>query len=207
MCVPVRRLRSKATRQQISYLVVSALVVTSTIAVSIGCGKSGTESGSEINLVRNGFLKVRHSDGSVKTYDSATIGRALERKFKNGTWRQFTTPEGVVVEFDATVLPATLYKKGFSVWSPFLKKESAGNFGVPGEKGSLSLRAVTTCVNDDQKRVAVAQNGGRIVIDCRLLFQMQFTVSANKSNFDLCYISLATFDTDDQGKALGYIYG
>jgi hypothetical protein len=207
MCVPVRRLRSEATLQQISYLVVCALVVTSTVAVSIGCGKSGAESGSEINLVRNGFLKVRRGDGSVKTYDSATIGTALERKFKNGTWRQYTTPEGVVVEFDATVLPATLYKRGFSVWSPFLKKEIAGKFGVPGEEGSLSLRAATTCIDDGRKRVAVAQNGGRIVIDCRLLFQMQFTVSADRSSFDLRYISLATFDTDDEGKALGYIYG
>jgi hypothetical protein len=207
MCVPVRRLRAKATLQQVSCLVVCALVVASTVAISIGCGRSGAESNSEINLVRNGFLKVRAGDGSVKTYDSAIIGTALERKFTNGTWRQFTAPEGVVVEFDATVLPATLYKKGFSVWSPFLKKESAVNFGVPDEKGSVSLRAATTCISDSQKRVAVAQNGGRIVIDCRLLFQMQFTVSANGRNFDLRYISLATFDTDDQGKVFGYIYG
>ena len=110
------------------------------------------------------------------------------------------------MEFDAAVLPATLYRDGFSVWSAFLNKTSAAIWGVPGEKGSLSLRPATTCINDDSKRVAIAKNGGRIVIDCKLLFKVQFTVSADRRNFDLRDISLATFDTDDRDRVLGYIY-
>jgi hypothetical protein len=207
MYVRVCSLRSSGTPLRICCFVISALLITSTLAVSVGCGKFSTKSDLGINLVRNGFLKVRLSDSSVKIYDSMTIGKALERKFKNGIWRQFTSPEGELVEFDATVWPATLYQSGFSVWSPFLKKDTAETWGVPGEKGSLSLRAATTCIDDGQKRVAVGHNGGRIVIDCRLLFQMQFRVAADESTFDLHYISLATFDTDDQGKTLGYIYG
>jgi hypothetical protein len=82
-----------------------ALVITSTLVVSVGCTTSGNKSISEINLVRNGFLKIRLSDTRIKTYDSATVGKALERKFTNGTWRQFTSPEGVVVEFDAVTCP------------------------------------------------------------------------------------------------------
>lgn len=201
MCVPVRRLRSKARLQRISAFVVCAL------AVSVACGRSATESRSEIDFVRNGFLKVPLGDGTVKTYGSETIGQALERKFKNGAWRQLTTSDSVVVEFDAAVAPATLYQNGFSVWAPFLDKRTAATFGVPNEKGSLSMRAATACINDPKKRVAISHSGGRIVIDCRLSFQMRFTVSADKRHFDLRYISLATFNTDDQAKVLGYIYG
>ncbi len=183
-----------------------ALLVTGTLAVSVGCGTSGTKFNSEIDLVRNSCLKIRLGDARIKTYDSATIGKALGRKFTNGTWRQFTTPEGVVVEFDAAVLPATLYRDGFSVWSAFLSKSNAVIWGVPAEKGSVSLRPATTCINDHYKRVAIAKNGGRIVIDCRLLFKVQFTVSADRRNIDLRDISLATFDTDDRARVLDYIY-
>ncbi len=205
MCVAVRRFSFQARLQWIFCVVVCTLVSTGTLAVSTGCSKSARKSGSEINLVRNGFLKVRRNDATVKMYDSASVGNTLERKFKGGIWRQFISPEGVVVEFDAAVSPATLYQDGFSVWSPFLNKESAATWGAPGEKGSLSLRAATTCINDGQKRVLVHRSG-RVVIDCKLLFLMQFTVSANRKDFDLRYISLATFDTDDQDKVLSYIY-
>ena len=206
MRVPVHDVSSQAALWWFCCSVASALVVTSTLALSVGCSKSGQKSDSEINLVRNGFLKIRLGDARIKTYDSATVGKALERKFTNGTWRQFSTFEGVVVEFDAAVWPATLYRDGFSVWSAFVSKTSAASLGVPAEKGSLGLRPATTCINDDYKRVAIAKHGGRIVIDCRLLFKVQFTVSADSRNFDLRDISLATFDTDDRDRVLGYIY-
>jgi hypothetical protein len=112
----------------------------------------------------------------------------------------------VVVEFDAAVLPATLYRDGFSLWSAFLSKSNAAIWGVPAEKGSVSLRPATTCINDHYKQVAIAKNGGRIVIDCRLLFKVQFTVSADRRNIDLRDISLAIFDTDDRARVLDYIY-
>ena len=206
MCVLVCPLSFRAKLQRIVGVMLCTLVVATTLVVDIGCGKSGAKPGAAIHLVRNGFLKIRHGDATVKTYNSATVGNALERKFKNGIWRQFTTSTGVVVEFDAPVSPATLYRNGFAVWVPFSDKKIAAAWGAPGEKGSLSLRSATTCINDDRKRV-LAHGGGRIVTDCRLLFQVQFTVSANGKNFDLRYISLATFNTDDQGEVLSYIYG
>jgi len=205
MGFPVPPFISHARRKRTYGVVVCTLAVISTLAISIGCSKSAVNSSSEINIVRNGFLKIRRGSTTVKTYDTATVGNALEGKFKGGTWRQFTSPEGVVVEFDAPVSPATLYQNGFSVWSPFLNKETAATWGRGGEKGSVSLRAATTCIDDRQKRV-VAHGRGLIVIDCRLLFQVQFTVSAERKSFDLRYISLATFDTDDQGKVLSYIF-
>jgi|GEM_PF-2627493 len=206
MCVLVCPLSFRTKLYRIVGVVLCALVVAITLAVNIGCGKSGAKPGAAINLVRNGFLKIRHGDATVKTYNSATVGNALERKFKNGAWRQFTTSTGVVVEFDASVSPATLYRNGFAVWAPFSNQETAAAWGALGEKGTVSLRSATTCIDDDRKRV-LTHGRGRIVTDCRLLFQVQFTVSPNGKNFDLRYISLATFNTDDQGEVLSYIYG
>jgi hypothetical protein len=183
------------------------LGVAGALAVSVGCGTSHAVSDSDIPLVRNGFLPVRPGDAAGKAYDRVTIGAALGRKFPNGTWREFSAPDGLVVEFDAAVLPVTLYQHGFPVWSPFLKKGSGAEWGVPGETGSLSLRAASTCLNDERKRVAVSAHGGRIVIDCRLLFQMEFLVAADRRRFGLRYISLATFDTDDEARVIGYVWG
>ena len=177
------------------------------LMVGLGCGNSHAVSESDIPLVRNGFLPVRLGDGGGKAYERVTIGAALARKFPNGTWREFSAPDGLVVEFDAAVLPATLYQHGFPVWSPFLKTGSGASMGVPGATGSLSLRAATTCLNDGQKRVAVVGHGGRVVIDCRLLFQMQFLVAADRRRFGLRYISLATFGTDDEARVIGYVWG
>lgn len=206
MCVSLGRLLSQ-TRLQISRAAFCGPVVAITLVVGVGCGNPHVPTASDINLVRNGFLKVPPANVSAVAYGTATIGEALERKFPNGSWRQYSSPDGMIVEFDGAVLPATLYENGFPVWSPFLTKETAAVWGVPGEKGSVSLRAATTCMNDTRKHVAVGHNGGRIVIDCTLLFRMQFVVSADRRSVDLHYISLDTFDTDDQGRALGFIYG
>ena len=79
-----------------------------------------------------------------------------------GTWREFTDPDGLLVEFDAAVLPATLYQHGFRCGLPFLKKGSGAEWGVPGATGSLSLRAASTCLDDGQKRVGVSRMAGAL---------------------------------------------
>jgi hypothetical protein len=200
-------LRRGAAPRWISLVGVCVLGVAGALAVSWGCGASHAVSDSDIPLVRNGFLPARPGDAGGKAYGRVTIGKALERKFPNGRWREFAAPDGLVVEFDAAVLPATLYQHGFPVWAPFLKKGSGAEWGVPGETGSLSLRAASTCLNDERKRVAVSPHGGRIVIDCRLLFQIEFLVAADRRRFGLRYISLATFDTDDEARVIGYVWG
>ena len=138
MCGPLCGSSSTAIGRWTRRALACALLFASTLCLSIGCSTSGARSSAEVNLVRNGFLRVRLRDGRVRLYDSATVGSALERKFTNGVWRQFTSSGGVVVEFDAAVLPATLYRDGFSVWSAFLNKTNAAIWGVPDESGSLS---------------------------------------------------------------------
>jgi hypothetical protein len=67
-----------------------------------------------IDLVKNGILKIDKDDGTFKSYDSTTVGKAFDGTFQDGKWTSFETDKGAtVVEFNGTIKQAVLRGAGF----------------------------------------------------------------------------------------------
>lgn len=163
-------------------------VATLISGLTTGCNNSPFSmmkgpSRNEIDLVRDGFLTVQFGSGAVKTYDSLTVGKALEGTFKNSKWKYFTTQKGAgVVEFDATESDLEL------------KHDHIATTGAQ-------------CVEGTDPSVIHAYDP-----HCQVSIRFQFVVSADRKSFSLAYISLTDAnlnvgdDRPTDAQVLAYIY-